>query len=225
VTSQFHVAAIIPAAGSGTRLQSHLGQSKQFALLHGKPLLTYTLQRFEECGIIDTLVIPTREEYISTVFEEIINPFGISGDIKVIPGGATRQESVWRGMQSLLEESPDIVIEQSVEVAQEHGGGVVGVPAVDTIKMSHGTRVEATVDRSILWYAQTPQTFRYELLYRAFQHANESGFVGTDEAMLVENLGETVMMIPGSKLNIKITDPDDLEIALALLDYRDRSHE
>ncbi len=228
------VAAIIPAAGAGTRLQKQLNQPKQFARLAGKPLLTHTLLTFEQCDVIEEIVIPSREDDMSAIWDETITPFGITKIRAVIPGGQTRQESVWNGMQTLKTTSPDLVvihdaarifirtgiIREAVTAAEKYGGSVVGIPAVDTVKMSHGTVIEATIDRTVLWSAQTPQTFRYDLLYRAFQNALATGFVGTDEAMLVEHLGEQVVLIRGSKQNFKVTDSDDLEIAQALLAYR-----
>jgi len=230
------VAAIIPAAGSGTRLQSVLDRPKQFTRVAGKPLLAHTLLAFQACPLVDLVVIPTREDAIETVWEEIIEPYGITVVQEVITGGATRQESVWRGLQVLEEADVDIVavhdaarifvtpdiITRSVRAAERYGGCVVGLPAVDTIKMSHETWIEATIDRSVLWYAQTPQTFRYPLLRRAFRHAADIGFTGTDEAMLVETLGERVALVRGSKYNLKITDPEDLELARALLAYPHR---
>lgn len=228
------VAAIIPAAGSGTRLQSVLDRPKQFTRLAGKPLLAYTLLAFQACPLIDQVVIPTRKDAIEIVWQEIIRPYEITVVQKVIPGGATRQESVWCGMQALEGDGVDIVavhdaarifvtpdiISRSVRAAETHGGCVVGLPAVDTIKVSHQTWIEATIDRSVLWYAQTPQTFRYPLLHKAFRQALDTEFTGTDEAMLVESLGERVALVRGSKYNLKITDPEDLELARALLAYQ-----
>ncbi len=228
------VAAIIPAAGTGTRLQAQLNQPKQFARLAGKPLLTHTLLVFEQCEVIEDIVIPAREEDISTIWDETVTPYSITKVREVLPGGRTRQESVWNGMQALQTTPPEIVvihdaarifirpdiIREAVVTAEQYGGSVVGIPAVDTIKMSHGTVIESTVDRTVLWSAQTPQTFRYDLLCRAFQNAVATGYTGTDEAMLVEQLGEQVVLIRGNKQNFKVTDPDDLEIAQALLAYR-----
>lgn len=228
------VAAVIPAAGSGTRLQSVLDGPKQFTRIAGKPLMAHTLLAFQACPRIDQIIIPTREDAVDMVREEIVEAYGITAVRAVIPGGATRQESVWRGLQALDGAGVDIVavhdaarmlvtpeiITRSVEAAETYGGCVVGLPAVDTIKMSHETWIEATIDRSVLWYAQTPQTFRYALLCKAFRHAEASGFTGTDEAMLVEQLGERVVLVRGSKYNFKVTDPEDLELARALLAFR-----
>jgi len=228
------VAAIIPAAGTGTRLQSVLDEPKQFTRIAGKPLLAHTLLAFQACSLIDLIVIPTREDAVDMVRQEIVEPYGITAVEQIIPGGATRQESVWRGLQALEGAGVDIVavhdaarmlvtpaiITRSVQAAETYGGCVVGLPAVDTIKMSHETWIEATVDRSVLWYAQTPQTFRYSLLCRAFRYAETVGFTGTDEAMLVEQLGERVALVRGSKYNFKVTDQEDLELARALLAFR-----
>ncbi|MCF7804154.1 MAG: 2-C-methyl-D-erythritol 4-phosphate cytidylyltransferase [Candidatus Marinimicrobia bacterium] len=230
-TQQTPVIAVIPAAGSGTRLQPALGQPKQFALLSGTPVLTHTLQVFQRCESIDGIVISTHQDYIDRIQQDIIRPYGISKVVKVIPGGETRQDSVRNGLDAVEEVCPEIavvhdaarpfvtpeIITASVETAREFGGCIVGIPVVDTIKQVSEHRIKCTVDRSKLWAAQTPQTFQYNLLLRAFDEANQSGFQGTDEAMLVERLGESVRIIEGSGRNMKITTPEDFAMAEALM--------
>mgnify|MGYP006296731589 FL=1 len=224
------VTAIIPAAGSGTRLQSVTGKPKQLTLLHGKPLLVHTLEKFQECEDIDEIIIAARKNDIDLIWESFVEPFGLTKICEIVPGGQNRQESVWAGV-SACSESTEIVtvhdaarifvtpavISASVQTARECGGCVVGIPATDTIKKVIDKTIDATIDRSVLWYAQTPQTFQYLLLKRAFKEAMRKKFVGTDEAMLMEEAGFDVQMRNGSKLNFKITTPEDLRMAEIIL--------
>jgi len=108
-----------------------------------------------------------------------------------------------------------------VAAARRHGGAILGIPCQDTLKRVNSKgEVVATVDRQKLWQVQTPQAFRAALLWRAYQEAMERGFYATDEAALVEALGETVVVVPGTPLNLKITTPDDLKMAEAILSFR-----
>ncbi|MBD3276431.1 MAG: 2-C-methyl-D-erythritol 4-phosphate cytidylyltransferase [Candidatus Marinimicrobia bacterium] len=224
------VTAIIPAAGSGTRLQSVTGKPKQLTLLHGKPLLVHTLERFQECADIDGIVIASRKNDVDLIWESYVEPYNLTKIRDIVPGGLNRQESVWAGMQACNESTEIVVvhdaarifaepalISESIQIAREHGGCVVGIPATDTIKKVIGETIDATIDRSVLWYAQTPQTFQYPLLKKAFIEAMGKKFVGTDEAMLMEEAGFDVQMINGSKMNFKITTPEDLRMAEIIL--------
>lgn len=224
------VVAIIPAAGAGNRLRSVIDHPKQFLHVAGKPILAHTLLVFEELSIIDEIVVVAPANALHQVEDEVVSPFSISKVHKVIAGGNTRQDSVEKGIDAVRAYPPEIVvvhdgvrpfvtrdmIRESVDSAREFGGCVVGIPAVDTIKTVRERRIEATIDRSVLWYAQTPQTFRYELIREAYEKANRDKFVGTDEAMLLEHLGVKVSMVEGSLLNFKITTPEHLVFAEAL---------
>lgn len=224
------VTAIIPAAGSGTRLKSATGKPKQLTLLHGKPILVHALEKFQESEVIDEVVIVARENDIDMIWESFIEPFQLTKIHEIVPGGNNRQESVWAGMNACSELTEIVsvhdaarifvspaMISDSVKTAREYGGCVVGIPATDTIKKVIGETINATIDRSVLWYAQTPQTFQYPLLKKAFNRALRRKFVGTDEAMLMEEAGYDVQMIMGSKLNFKITTPEDLQMAENIL--------
>ncbi|PLX81182.1 MAG: 2-C-methyl-D-erythritol 4-phosphate cytidylyltransferase, partial [Desulfuromonas sp.] len=148
------------------------------------------------------------------------------------PGGAERQDSVRNGLQACAADPDDIVlihdgvrpllqpeiIDKLVAEVQQRGACLVGVPVKDTIKQVVDGRIEGTPDRSGLWQAQTPQAFRYDQILQAYQLAQQDGFRGTDDASLVERLGQPVMVITGSYRNIKLTTPEDLLLARAFLD-------
>lgn len=232
----YSVIAIIPAAGAGSRLQSILNQPKQFAPLAGKPILTHTLLQFQRCDSIDGIIIPAASEYIDFIQTGIVHQFGIDKVLDIIPGGDSRQNSVWEGLSRAKQYDPDTVavhdaarpfissniIEHSVEVARHSGGCLTAIRVNDTVKRVENEAVIATLNRAELWAAQTPQTFRYRLLLRAFEKAMAEGFSGTDESMLVERLGETVPVIHGSARNIKITTPEDLKIAQAMIETENK---
>lgn len=232
-----NVVALIPAAGEGKRLQPVLDEPKQFTRLGGKPLLAHTLEAFQRCDILDRIIIPAHPDYIPRIWQEIVNPFELNKVTDVIPGGATRQDSVWLGMALLRDQAPEIIIvhdavrpfitsgtiEESVSAAQKHGGCVVGMPVIDTVKRVEQDIIQSTENRENLWAAHTPQTFRYMLLLRACERAREDGFTGTDESMLVERLGVPVKIIRSHSLNFKITTPMDLVLAKLML--RDQQQE
>jgi 2-C-methyl-D-erythritol 4-phosphate cytidylyltransferase len=224
------VTAIIPAAGSGRRLQSVTGKPKQLTFLHGKPLLVHTLEKFQECEDIDEVVIAARKSDVDLIRESFVEPYNLTKIRDIVPGGLNRQESVWAGMRACNESTEIVVVHDaarifieptlisaSIQVAREQGGCVVGIPATDTIKKVISDTIDATIDRSVLWYAQTPQTFQYPLLKKAFEEAMGKKFVGTDEAMLMEEAGFVVQIKMGSKMNFKITTPEDLRMAEIIL--------
>jgi 2-C-methyl-D-erythritol 4-phosphate cytidylyltransferase len=220
--------AIIVAAGRGTRAGGE--GLKQFRALAGVPLLLHTLRRFEECAAIDEIVLvaPVAE----TNFHLAANPFKLTKFARVVEGGATRTESVWRGLQSLNDGRTRIVavhdgvrpfvtpaeIERTVRAAEETGAAVLCAPVIDTIKVIEGERIAHTLPRENLRRALTPQCFRYELLRRAFERARAEGVEATDDSALVELYGSTqVAMVEGDARNIKITRPEDFVLAEILL--------
>lgn len=218
-----NVIAIIPAAGQGKRF----GAAKQFQSLGGKPLLLYTLEAFEKCGTVQGICLVVPEQEIKAARTLLA---GLKKVHWIVAGGAERQESVAKGFRVLPScelvvvhdgarpfVTPDS-IEKVIQAAGEWGGAVVGLPLKETVKeIGDDRRVVKTVDRTLLWSIQTPQAFRYEILQRALRQADTDRFVATDEAMLVEKIGQPVKVVEGSPLNIKITTPDDLELAESLL--------
>lgn len=215
--------AIIVAAGAGKRF----GEMKQFAYLRAKPVLEWTLERFQdhpEVGAI-VLVLPDERDlkHYRLRYAKII---------EIVRGGEKRQDSVWQGFRLLTAEAPEIVlvhdgarplvppdlIGRVIAAARADGAAVPVLPVEDTIKEVRDGRVAATVDRTRLARAQTPQGFRYDVLKRALDAARKDRHYGTDEAALVERIGIPVTAVAGDPRNIKITMPVDIPIAEALLD-------
>ena len=220
--------AIIAAAGAGTRMASD--RPKQFLLLAGTPVIVHTLKAFEQCGNIHEVIVVLPAEQ-SAGFLSMAGKYGLRKLARVVPGGATRAESVKRGLMSVRAATAEIVavhdgvrpvvtvdeIDRTVLAAREHGAAIVVASVTDTIKEVRDQSVVRTLDRSLLRRALTPQCFRYELLRDAYQHADVNDPSLTDESALVEQLGHRVSVVEGSARNIKITTLEDLEIAEALL--------
>ena len=220
--------AIIAAAGSGTRMASD--RPKQFLLLAGTPVIIHTLKVFEQCESINEVivVVPAAE---SAGFLSLAAKFGLRKVARVVPGGATRAESVKRGLQAIRAATAEIVavhdgvrpfvtveeIDAVVAAAQTDGAAILVAPVTDTIKQVSDGRIMQTLDRGELRRALTPQCFRYELLRDAYQHADVNDPSLTDESALVEQLGRPVSIVPGRARNIKITTAEDLLIAEAML--------
>jgi len=226
--------AIIVSAGKGQRFME--GRKKQFFLLADKPILTHTLDKFENCPLIDSILLVVGQEDMDYCLKEIIEKNRYRKISQIVPGGKRRQDSVKNGMDALSRDANIVVIhdgvrpfvtrgmiEDSIHSAQRFGAVVLAIPVKETIKMANadGT-VLKTLDRESLWQIQTPQTFQAHVIKEAYQKATENGFVGTDDASLVERLGMKVHILPGSYTNIKITTPEDL--ILANLFLRMRAH-
>jgi 2-C-methyl-D-erythritol 4-phosphate cytidylyltransferase len=223
--------AIIAAAGAGTRMASD--RPKQFLLLAGTPVIFHTLKVFEQCDNIDEviLVLPAEE---SAGFLSLAGKFGVRKVARVVPGGATRADSVKRGLMAIRSATAEIVvvhdgvrpfvtveeIDATVAAAKADGAAILVAPVTDTIKQVADEAVVKTLDRGALRRALTPQCFRYELLREAYQQADVNDPALTDESALVEQLGRRVRIVEGSARNIKITTAEDLVVAEALLKTR-----
>lgn len=216
--------AIILAGGSGSRMGA--GCNKVLLTLGGEPVIQRSIRAFE--GLVDGVVLVSREEDIPAM-GAMLAKSGLSA--VVVVGGATRQESVWNGLCALPEGVEHVLIHDgarclvdadtirrckaSVEV---HGTGVAAVPVVDTIKQVDADGiVAATPDRSSLMAVQTPQGFRLPLIMEAHEAARQAGFTGTDDASLVERIGHSVRLTQGNRRNIKLTTPEDINMAEAFL--------
>jgi len=225
------VVALIAAGGRGERIGERV--NKQFIEIAGKPILAHTLEPFERCQLVDEVVIVAPKDWLFFVATEIVDAFGFRKVRHVVEGGPERQDSVYAGLRS-LERTTEVVvihdgvrpfidegmIERSVECARESGAAIFAVRPRDTVKKGAENLVESTLRRDELWLVQTPQTFRYELILRAYENAMAKGFRGTDDAALVELLGERVTVLEGSHWNLKITTPQDLELARLILTAR-----
>ncbi len=229
--------AVIVSAGKGLRFLEGGSVSpdhgkKQFSLLGGKPILAHTLDKFEACSLIRSVRLVVGEEDMDYCLKEIVERYGFQKVSQIVPGGKRRQESVKNGIDALPKDG-DIVaihdgvrplvtqtmIEDSIHSAARYGAAVLAIPLKDTIKMCNpdGT-VLKTLDRESLWQIQTPQTFQADVIREAHARAVEDGFVGTDDASLVERLGGKVHIRAGSYANIKITTPEDLVLANLFLE-------
>ena len=231
------VFAILPAAGLGTRMAGP--QPKQFVELDGVPILIHSLRAFAGAPRVNEIYVAVRKAEMKRV-EAQIAEHGFSGRVHVVEGGEKRQESVAHALAELPAEADDIVlvhdavrplidtatIERTIDAVAEHGAAIVGLPAIDTIKQvertAHGAIITATIPREFIVQAQTPQGFRVGLLRGAFADAEADGFVGTDEASLLERAGQPVHVVPGSPVNLKITQAGDLELAEFYLRQRTR---
>lgn len=241
------VGAIVAAAGTSTRmadpstLQLRSGQAidKLFSPLAGQPLLAHVLTRFQECRLVDRIVLVVSSVNLQRG-RDLVAQCGLDKVSAVCRGGPRRQDSVRLGLEALRQSSGQAlgpcdwvlvhdgarlliepVIAEGLDAARETGAAVPAVPIADTVKMAAADGViESTVDRSRLWAAQTPQVFRYDLLLRA--HREVTADV-TDDASMLEALGLPVKLYPGSPLNIKVTEPQDLRTAEALLREAARS--
>ncbi len=239
------VIAIIPAAGLGTRMAAPGKKgvpSKQFFEINGTPILIHTLRCFARNQQISQIVIALRKNEIDP-FRQRLEKENLGAKVELVEGGEHRQESVANAIASLKAAKDDVVlvhdavrpfvddeiIANVIRETEKRGAAIAGLPAVDTIKQveraSEGAIITSTIPRERVVQAQTPQGFRYELIKRAFDSATADGFTGTDEASLVERLGESVWVVMGSARNIKITTPADMELAeflLAQIDKREK---
>jgi 2-C-methyl-D-erythritol 4-phosphate cytidylyltransferase len=226
-------AAIIAAAGIGRRMGGD--RPKQYLELCGRPIICHTLDRFLDYGTLDFVVVvvePGREDYFR---QHILNAFGYPGEWQVTGGGQLRQQSVANGLR-LVPKDCDVVvvhdgvrpfitakdIERTADLAAREGAAVLAAKVRETVKrVGENGQVMETVDRERLWSVQTPQAFKRDLLAQAMESAISDGFVGTDEASIVERIGGKVWVIEGDARNIKITTPEELAIAEAILKGRD----
>jgi 2-C-methyl-D-erythritol 4-phosphate cytidylyltransferase len=217
------VTGIVLAAGRSTRMGG--GPNKQFIELLGKPLVWFSLAAFEQCGVVNEIVVVRRPDYAAQA-EAIARPF--KKVAAFADGGIERQNSVWNGLEKAKGDIVAIhdgarplvtpaLIEATIASAHANGTGIAATKVVDTIKEAEDKLVTRTVDRTKLWAVQTPQTVRTELLRQAYRQVFDKGIVVTDEAAAVEMIGHRVDLVETPFLNLKVTTPSDLAMAEALL--------
>ncbi len=230
------ISAFIVAAGHGVRMGS--AQRKQYMNLLGRPILVRTLQVFDRCPRIQRILVAVPQSEIDFCEREIIPAAGLRNQVILIDGGNRRQDSVFNGLQLLEPEEGLILIhdgvrpfvtvaliEACIQGAVQWGACIPAVPAVDTPKQIDARGIiTQTVPREKLRMAQTPQAFNLQLIRRAHLEARRFGRQATDDASLVEALGVAVHVIDGLQENIKITTPEDLIYAEALLKLRKDTH-
>lgn len=232
-----HCVAVVLAAGRGTRMNS--GVQKQFLKVKGKPLLYYSLRVFQEADEIDGIVLVTGAGQVDYCREEIVGPYNFTKVSRIVPGGAERYHSVYEGIRAAdaLFGAADggrclfihdgarpfvsrDIIRRTYEDARVYSASVAAMPVKDTIRAADQDQMAAdTPDRSRLWQIQTPQVFEYGLIREAYSRlmadpASQPGI--TDDAMVAERMcGARIKLTEGSYRNIKVTTPEDLEIAEA----------
>lgn len=223
--------ALIPAAGMGKRMGASI--NKQYLQLDGMPIVARTISVFEHSPDIEAIYLVIPEAEIPYCREHVVAACGFRKVVEVVPGGRERQNSVMNGLRAMrphLSDDDVVVIHdgvrplitpellrESIAVACKHDGALVAVPAKDTIKVVRDGIVADTPDRESLWQAQTPQTFRFGVIFAAHLAAEQDGFTGTDDASLVERRGGSVRIVRGDYRNIKITTPEDLVLAETFL--------
>ena len=217
--------AVVLAAGKGKRM--HSAVQKQFLMLRGKPVIFYSLEQFEQCPFINEIVLVTGEEEIDYCRKEIVEKFNFQKVKKIVAGGAERFLSVYNGLKACTCDFVYIhdgarpfvdqaILERTREDVNRYGACVAGMPVKDTIKISDGDGyADMTPPRSRVWMVQTPQVFAYSCIKDAYDKLIAAGRMDvTDDAMVLECMtGQKTRLTLGSYENIKITTPEDLEIA------------
>lgn len=234
------VFVIVPAAGLGTRMASPSAAkarkktpSKQFKELDGVPILIHTLRKFVASPEVYEIIVALRKDEIAGFRTQLEKQYPeiLKKRLQLVEGGEHRQDSVASALAAVAADAEDIVlvhdgvrpfvtieiIAEVIAAAMKHGAAIAGMPAVDTVKQvertSEGALIKATIPRAGIVMAQTPQGFRFDMLKRAFDGAAADGFLGTDEASLIEHAGHPVAVVMGSPRNLKITTPGDMELA------------
>lgn len=223
------ITVLVPAAGSGVRMGR--GTRKQFLLLGGIPILAHTLRRFEDLAEVGEIIPIVPEDEMEDCLDKCVECQGLKKVRRVVPGGAHRQDSVYNGLRAVEPGCDYVMVHDGVRPFVTHDlisglieavkgldGAILAVPAKDTLKeVTKDNMVKRTLDRKLCFQVQTPQLFRFAALLDAFERAYADGYYGTDEASLVERRGGRVKVVAGSYVNIKITTPEDMILAEALL--------
>ena len=223
------IVALIAAAGKGRRMNSRI--SKPFIPVSGKPILAYTIDKFEKCKSIDKIYLIVSPEEKEICHKNIILKYNFSKVQELVDGGDTRQDSIYNGLKALDRDTDIVVIhdgarplveetiiQDSIEKAQKYGAAIAAIPIKDTVKKSDNNfYISKTLNREEIWRAQTPQTFKYDIILPAYHQAYKDKYLATDDAAIVEKYGHKVKLIIGPEENIKITTPFDLIVAEVFL--------
>lgn len=225
---------LLPAAGSGKRMGA--SQNKLFLELRNTPILIHTLRVFEKDSNCEQIVLAVKreeKEYIG----QLLNEYCITKVGAIVEGGDERQQSVYAALKAVTSKGMILVhdaarpfihqevIQHLVETANSTGAAVAAVRAKDTMKKAENGIIQETVNRESLWIIQTPQAFRYDLLEKAERLAEAENFLGTDEAMLVERLGEPVHIVESTYDNVKMTTKEDLLYGEAIVNKREQEEQ
>lgn len=222
--------AIIVAGGSGTRAITN-GSTKQMTTILGVPVVAHTISTFESCPFINEIIVVAKKDEISR-YDEMQITYGWKKLVAVVAGGETRQESVFNGFKQISDRSDFVYIHDAARclvtrdmiadvghAAIFHGAAIAAHKASDTVKRLDDTKL-STLDRNAIWLAQTPQVFMTELYRAAAYTAAKDGVVATDDAMMAERLGFSVIPVECGTENMKITHPMDFVVAEAILNHR-----
>jgi 2-C-methyl-D-erythritol 4-phosphate cytidylyltransferase len=224
------IVAIVPAAGIGRRFGA--GTNKPLEMICGRPMMIWVLEALESVEEISE-IIPVIKDGDMACSAELIEEYHISKVRRLAPGGRERQDSVFHGL-NLVEDKGSIVvvhdgarplidpavIVSGIRQLVDCDGVVVGVPLKDTVKEAENGLVKRTLDRNMLWSVQTPQIFHYKILYNAHERAMKEPFYATDDSALVERYGGKIRVVQGSYMNIKVTTPEDLQVAELFMKMR-----
>jgi 2-C-methyl-D-erythritol 4-phosphate cytidylyltransferase len=223
------VFAIIPAGGKGKRGGTET--PKQYLRFHGKELIAYTLDVFQKNSLVDEIIIAAEPEYFP-LLNEIKTKFNLTKVSKIVEGGEERQDSVYNALKAISQRDgfpkaedddlvavhdaarpllPDNILTEAINTAKEKGNALVCLKAKDTL-LKGDQIVKEYVDRTEMYYVQTPQIFKYIDLMNAMKKAYEKNFIGTDESMLIKAIGIDINIVEGSMLNFKITTMTDIEM-------------
>ncbi|ADM36150.1 2-C-methyl-D-erythritol 4-phosphate cytidylyltransferase [Bacillus spizizenii ATCC 6633 = JCM 2499] len=225
---------VIPAAGQGKRMKA--GRNKLFIELKGDPVIIHTLRVFDSHRPCEKIILVINEREREH-FQQLLTDYPFQTAIELVAGGDERQHSVYKGLKAVKQEKIVLVhdgarpfikheqIDELIAEAEQAGAAILAVPVKDTIKRVQDLQVCETIERSSLWAVQTPQAFRLSLLMKAHAEAEYRGFLGTDDASLVEEMeGGSVRVVEGSYTNIKLTTPDDLTSAGAIMESESRNN-
>ncbi|MFA7228975.1 MAG: 2-C-methyl-D-erythritol 4-phosphate cytidylyltransferase [Melioribacteraceae bacterium] len=221
---------IIPSGGSGKRASSSM--PKQYIQFNGKELIAYTLDLFQKCELVDGIIIAAKKDFFE-LLSGIKKKYSFSKISQIVEGGAERQNSVLNALRSLNAADDDLIIVhdavrpllpseiliESIGTARKYGSAVVAIRARDTLIRGNDTVIDY-INREEIFYAQTPQVFRYGILLEAMLKCEQDGFLGTDESMLVHRIQKEVKIVAGSTLNFKITNNDDIKLFKLIIENR-----
>ena len=227
--------AIIVASGSSTRMGE--GVSKQMIMLDDIPVVARTIMAFDQCECIDEIIVVAKEEefYLYREFQKL---YKFKKFVRIVSGGKTRQESVRNGFAAIGKGERFVAIhdgarclitpeqiEKICSAAYKHDCATAATRAIDSVKISNGKNqfIDSSADRNHIWLAQTPQVFKTEIYDLALKKADIDHLVVTDDNSLVENLGCSIKLVECGRNNIKITTPDDIPLALAILRSREEN--
>lgn len=221
-------AALVPAAGRGARMGGD--RPKQYLSIGGVPLLVHALRILQAAPCVHHIILAVPAADHDYCAKDIVEPYHLTKVTRIVAGGAQRQDSVRAALEAVDGDAEVVLVHDAVRpfltvdmvtgvcaAAARHGGAITAIPVRDTLKeVGAQDEIQRTVDRSHLWQAQTPQAFRRDILQRAHEQAAVDRYIGTDEADLVQRIGERVVVVEGSGENIKVTRPEDLIIGEAI---------